>query len=63
MAIDYNKERDEFKAELKAGVYDLDISPNEGVDYQTIEDRDLLAFKEDLDSSSFKALAAETFGK
>jgi hypothetical protein len=63
MAVDYNKEKEEFMAELEAGEYDLDISPNRGMDYRDIEDSDLLAFKENLDSVSSRALIAENLGK
>jgi hypothetical protein len=63
MAIDYSEEKKEFIAELEAGEYDLDISPNRGMDYRDIEDSDFLAFKENLDSVSSKALIAGNFGK
>jgi hypothetical protein len=63
MAIDYSGEKKEFIAELEAGEYDLDISPNRGMDYRDIEDSDFLAFRENLDSVSSKALIAENFEK
>jgi len=63
VAIDYSEEKKEFIAELEAGEYDLDISPNRGMDYRDIEDSDFLAFKENLDSAGSKALIAEAFGK
>jgi len=63
MAIDYSKEKEIFKEELSNGEYDLDISPNEGVDYRSVENDDFLAFKENLDSTCSKALIAETLGK
>jgi len=63
MVIDYSVEKKGFIAELEAGEYDLDISPNRGMDYRDIEDSDFLAFKENLDSVSSKALIAENFGK
>jgi len=63
MVIDYNKEKEEFIAELKAGEYDLEISPNRGMDYRDIEDSDFIAFRENLDSASSKALIVENFGK
>jgi len=63
MTIDYANEKDIFKAELNDGVYDLDTSPNEGIDYRTVENSDFLAFEENLDTASSKALIAETFGK
>jgi len=63
MAVDYSKEKEEFIAELEAGEYDLEISPNRGMDYRDIEDSDFLAFIENLDSASSKALIVENFGK
>jgi hypothetical protein len=63
MAVDYSEEKKEFIAELEAGEYDLDISPNRGMDYRDIEDSDFLAFRENLDSVSSKALIAENLGK
>jgi len=63
MVIDYNKEKEEFIAELEAGEYDLEISPNRGMDYRDIEDSDFIAFRENLDSVSSRALIVENFGK
>jgi hypothetical protein len=63
MVIDYSREKEEFIAEIEAGEYDLEISPNRGMDYRDIEDSDFLAFKENLDSASSKALITENFGK
>jgi len=63
MAVDYSKEKTDFIAELEAGEYDLEISPNRGMDYRDIEDSDFFAFKENLDSAGSKAFIAETFGK
>ena len=63
MAIDYSEEKKGFIAELEAGEYDLDISTNRGMDYRDIEDSDFLAFRENLDSVSSKALIAGNFEK
>jgi len=63
LSIDFSREKEEFLAELEAGEYDLEISPNRGMDYRDIEDSDFLAFKENLDSAGSKALITETFGK
>jgi len=63
MVIDYSKAKEEFITELEAGEYDLEISPNRGMDYRDIEDSDFFAFKENLDSASSKALIVENFGK
>jgi len=63
MAFDYSEEKKEFIAELEAGEYDLEISPNKGMDYRDIEDSDFFAFKENLDSAGSKSLFTEAFGK
>jgi hypothetical protein len=47
MAIDYSNEKKEFMAELEAGEYDLEISPNKWMNYRDIEDSDFLAFIDD----------------
>jgi hypothetical protein len=63
MAIDYSEEKKEFMAELEAGEFDLEISPNKGMDYRDIENSDFLAFKENLDSASSRSIITEAFGK
>jgi len=63
MIVDYDKEKETFKAELSEGAYDIDISPNEGEDYENLENSDFLAFRENLNSAGSKSLIAETFGK
>jgi hypothetical protein len=59
MAVDYDKEESDFLAELNAGKYKIERIPNEAVDYQKKEDRDLEAFGNYLNSASFKALNDE----
>jgi len=63
LSVDFSREKEEFIAELEAGEYDIEISPNRGMDYREIEDSDLLAFRENLDSAGSRALITETFGK
>ena len=63
MNFDYEKEKKEFIDELEAGEYNIEISPNEEVDYDQSVNDDVSAFSEHLNSEEAKKLAAETFGK
>lgn len=59
MDIDYEKEEQDFLAELNAGSFKIKRIPNNAADYQEYEDRDLAGFNDYLKSESFKALNAE----
>jgi len=59
MDIDYDKEEQEFLAELDAGKYTIERIPNTAEDYQQYEERDLAAYTDYLHSEAFKALDAE----
>jgi len=59
MNFDYDKEEQDFLAELKAGKFGSERIPNAAPDYQDKEDRDLAAFNNYLRSDSFKFLNAE----
>jgi len=63
MSIDYEKEKQEFIAEIEAGKHDIEILPNEEVDYQQNINDDFVAFSEHLNSEEAKKLVAETLGK
>jgi hypothetical protein len=63
MDFDYKKEKEEFIAELKAGEYDLEILPNEEIDYEQSINDDFIAFGEHLKADCSKTLMAETFKK
>jgi hypothetical protein len=63
MNFDYEKEKKDFIAELEAGEYDVETSPNEEMDYEQSANGDFLAFSEHLNSEEAKKLAAETFRK
>jgi len=63
MNFDYEKEKKEFIDELEAGEYNIEIFPNEEVDYDHSVNDDVLAFGEHLNSEEAKKLVAETFGK
>ena len=63
MNFDYEKEKKEFIAELEAGEYDVEIFPNEEVDYEQSANDDFLAFSEHLNSEEAKKLVTETFKK
>ena len=57
--IDYDKEEQQFLAELDTEKYKIERIPNTSPDYREKEDRDLAAYKNYLNSDSFKALNAE----
>jgi len=59
MDFDYNKEEQDFLAELEKGKFGIERIPNTASDYQEKEDRDLAAFSNYLKSDSFKNLNAE----
>ena len=59
MANDYEKEKEEFLVELKAGKYDIEYLPNSGPDYGKLDKEDLDAFNKHLESSDFKSLVDE----
>ena len=63
MNFDYEKEKKEFIAELEDGKYDVEIFPNEEIDYEQNVDDDFLAFSEHLNTEESKKLASETFEK
>jgi len=63
MNFDYEKEKKEFIAELEGGEYDVEIFPNEEIDYEQNANDDFLAFSEHLNSEESKKLVAETFEK
>ena len=59
MAIDFDKEEQEFLNELETGKFKIERNPNKASDYQEKEDRDLSAFNKYLNSDSFKILNKE----
>jgi len=59
MANDYEKEKEEFLAELKAGKFDIEYLPNSSPDYEKLDKEDLDAFNKHLESSDFKSLVDE----
>ena len=61
MSFDYEKEEQKYLNALESGHYFIELNPNKGVDHQLKEQRDLNAFKKDLESEAFKSLAAEAF--
>ena len=63
MNFDYEKEKKEFIVELEAGKYDVEIFPNEEIDYEQNVNDDFIAFSEHLNSEESKKLVAETFEK
>ena len=60
MAFDYDKEKQVFEEELKAGKYGIERIPNTETDYaEEKENRDLEAYKSYLKSNAFKVLDKE----
>ena len=63
MNFDFEKEEKKYLDALDSGRYFVETSSNKGIDQQLNEQRDLEAFKEDLQSEDFKSFTAEAFGK
>ena len=61
MDFDIEKEEKKYLDALESGQYFIELNPNKGVDHQLKEQRDLDAFKKDLESEAFESLAAEAF--
>ena len=59
MDFDYNKEEKDFLAALESGEYKTERITNTGPGYKELEERDLTAFNDYLESSSFKVFAEE----
>ena len=54
--MDFNIEEEEnrYLSELESGQYFIELNPNDGIDHNQKEQRDLDAFREDIKSESFK---------
>jgi len=61
--MEFNVEEEEkrYLSELESGQYFIELNPNDGIDHNQKEQRDLDAFREDIKSDSFKSLVAEAF--
>ena len=61
--MEFNTEDEErrYLGELESGQYFIELNPNEGIDHNQKEQRNLDAFREDIKSESFKSLVAEAF--
>jgi len=61
MKFNIEEEEKKYLNELESGEYFIELNPNDGIDHNQKEQRDLDAFQEDLKSESFKSLVAEAF--
>jgi len=61
MKFNIEEEEKRYLDELEAGQYFIELNPNEGIDHNQKEQRDLDAFQEDIKSESFKSFVAEAF--
>jgi len=59
MDFDYNKEEKDFLVALESGEYKTERITNTGLGSEEMGDRDLAAFDDYLESSSFKVFAEE----
>ena len=59
MKFNIEEEEKKYLNELESGEYFIELNPNDGIDHNQKEQRDLDAFQEDLKSESFKSLVAE----
>jgi len=59
MNFNIEEEEKKYLNELESGEYFIEINPNDGIDHNLREQRDLDAFKEDIQSESFKSFVAE----
>jgi len=62
MNFDYDKEEKDFLNALESGEYKTERITNTGLDSKEIEDRDLDAFDDYLESDSFKVFSKEFSG-
>ena len=61
--VDYAKIEQEFIDEMEAGKFNIEVMPNNDVDYALLEDSDYEAFKAHLKSDSAKALCRKALNK
>jgi hypothetical protein len=59
MAIDYEKEEQQFLDELNAGKFAIEVLENEGLAREQKEKDDMSAFETYLDSEDFKSFLEE----